>query len=49
MRLLREQLAGLMSGDGQHETPPREKVLEPLSLEGVATHIQKIRNSDDSA
>ena len=47
MRLLREQLARLMRDD-QRETPQRDKVIEPLNLEGVASHIQKIRKSDDS-
>ena len=47
MRLLRDQLARMMRDD-QRATPPREKVFEPLNLEGVASHIQKIRKSDDS-
>ena len=45
LRLLRQQLAGLTTEDN---APPREKVLEPLNLEGVAKHIQKIKSSDDS-
>lgn len=48
LRLLREKLAGVMVGDNEAAGQPREKVINPLTLEGVASHIQKIKNSDDS-
>lgn len=48
LRLLREKLAGLMVEDSEPAAQPQEKVIDPLTLEGVASHIQKIKNSDDS-
>lgn len=48
LRLLREKLAGLRAGDSEPVGQPKEKVIDPLTLEGVASHIQKIKNSDDS-
>lgn len=47
LRLLREKFAGLMAGDSE-AAQPQEKVIDPLTLEGVASHIKKIKNSDDS-
>lgn len=48
IEFLRARLAGLMREDNEPALPQRPKVFEPLNLEGVATHIQKIKNSDDS-
>lgn len=48
LRFLREKLAGLMTADSEPSGPPRDKVIDPLNLEGVASHIQKIKSSDNS-
>ena len=46
---LRVKLASLMREEqGEEAEPPRPKVIDPLSLEGVASHIKKIKNSNDS-
>ena len=47
LELLRARLAGLMR-ENEGAGPQRSKVIEPLNLEGVAAHIEKIRSSDDS-
>lgn len=44
---LRARLATLMMQD-QEAAPQRPKVIEPLNLEGVASHIKKISSSNDS-
>ena len=47
LEFLRAKLAGLMRDD-EEAVPQRPKVIEPLNLEGVASHIKKIRSSNDS-
>ena len=47
LEFLRAKLAGLMRED-EEAVPQRPKVIEPLNLEGVASHIKKIKSSNDS-
>lgn len=48
LEFLRAKLAGLMRQDDETAGPQRPKVIEPLTLEGVASHIKRIRDSNDS-
>ena len=48
LEVLRAKLAALMTTDEEASVPQRPKVIEPLNLEGVASHIKKISSSNDS-
>ncbi len=48
LEMLRARLAALMTTAEEAPVPQKPKVIEPLNLEGVASHIKKISNSNDS-